>query len=111
MKWTEEALITRYKQLDLDENQILQRKIRKQICAKKESFKRKTVWGLCAAGAMAAIVLAILQLTPHQPTYLPDPAAFNRMQFAFYRELALPGQDLGISYDDFSQEDSPSKRS
>lgn len=104
MKWAEDKLITRYQQVDLDESKALQHKVYKQICAEKNSFKRKTVWGLCAAGVAVLVFLSIWQLTAHQSTYLPDPGEFNRMQFAFYRELALPGQDLGISYDDFPQE-------
>ena len=101
MKWNEEMLQTRYQQMDLDRNNVLENKMYRQICAKKNSFKRKTVWGLCAAGATAAVLIIVLQVIPHTPTYLPDPGAFDRMQFAFYRELAVPGQDLGISYEDF----------
>ena len=101
MKWDEKSLHERYLQIDLDENDFLQRKIYEQICAKKHSFKRNMIGGLCAAGAAAAVLIAVWLFLPHKTTYLPDPAAFDRMQFAFYRELALPGQDLGISYDDF----------
>ena len=103
MKWTDEQIQARYAQVDLDEKNILEQKMYGQICARNNSFKRKTVWGLCAAGAAAAVLMAVLQFLPqHEPTYRPDPGAFDRMQFAFYRELALPGQDLGISYDDFA---------
>jgi hypothetical protein len=109
MKWTDEQIQARYAQMDLDENEILQHRIHEQICAKKSSFKRKTVWGLCAAGIAAAVLIIIGQFIPQQPAYLPSPAEFTQMQFAFYRELALPGQDLGISYDDFPQDSSPAR--
>ena len=33
---------------------------------------------------------------------LAKPQRTKPYVFAFYRELALPGQDLGISYDDFA---------
>ena len=54
------------------------------------------------AASMIIIALVVWQMYPAEPAYLPNPNEFNRMQFAFYRELALPGQDLGISYDDFA---------
>ena len=104
MKWTEQQVRQQYSTLDLDPNGALQRDVLEQICAKKISFKRKTVWGLCAAGAAALMAVVVWQTLDQSPAYLPNPGEFNRMQFAFYRDLALPGQDLGISYDDFPQE-------
>ena len=101
MKLSEEKLANLCQEVDLDPQCHLQYKIQNQICAKKYSFKRKTVWA-CSAVLMA--VSAVLFWWPRTSSpYLPDPAEFNRKNFAFYRDLALPGQDLGISYADFTQ--------
>ncbi len=103
MKWTDEQMKKQYQALDMDPTGVLQQQIREQIGARRTSFQRKTVWGLCSAMAMAALVaVAVWQGMAQRPTYLPNPREFDRMQFAFYRELALPGQDLGISYEQLS---------
>ena len=91
-----------YQGLDFDTNGAMQHRIWTQICAKNTSFKRKTVWSLCSAAAAVLIAVFVWQMLPAETSYLPSPDEFNRMQFDFYRELALPGQDLGISYDDFA---------
>ena len=91
-----------YQGLDFDTNGALQRRIWTQICAKKTSFKRSTVWRLCTVATAILLAVIVWQIYPVKSSYLPDPNEFNRMQFAFYRELAMPGQDLGISYDDFA---------
>ena len=92
----------KYQGLDFDSTGALQHRIWTQICAKKTSFKRKTVWILCSATATILLAVFVWQLLPTKDPYLPSPHEMDRMQFAFYRELALPGQDLGISYDDFA---------
>ncbi len=91
-----------YQGLDFDKGGNLQRQIWTQICAKQTSFKRRTVWSLCSALAAVLIAVFIWKMLPAKTSYLPNPNEMNRMQFAFYRELALPGQDLGISYDEFA---------
>ena len=91
-----------YQGLDFDTTGILQRRIWTQICAKNTSFKRRTVWRLCTVATAILVAVVIWKMYPAESAYLPNPNEFNRMQFAFYRELALPGQDLGISYDDFA---------
>ncbi len=101
MRFSDEKIKTYYQQMDLDPQQKLQTKIHEQICAKKDSFKRKTVWGLSAACVVAALVMLAVWFSAPDTPYWPDPQEMDRMNFAFYRELALPGQDLGISYDDF----------
>lgn len=100
MKYTEQMLARRYRQMDLDPCRILQDKTYERICAKNHSFKRKAVWVMSAACAACVLALAVWWPRAADGPYLPDPAEFNRMNFAFYRDLALPGQDLGISYDD-----------
>lgn len=102
MKWTEEQMKQQYQALDMDPTGVLQQQIREQICARSSSFKRKTVWGLCSAAAMAVLIAVVWQATAQSPAYLPHPGEFDRMQFAFYRDLAFPGQDLGISYEQLS---------
>ncbi len=102
MKFSEQQLIQSYQQLDPDPQQVLQDKLYQQICAKKHSFKRKTVWGLCAVCAAVVMVVCVYMFRPAEPPYLLDPADFNQMNFALYRELALPGQDLGISLEELS---------
>ena len=91
-----------YQGLDFDQSGNLQRRIWTQICAKQTSFKRRTVLSLCSALAAVLIAVFVWEMLPAKASYLPSPGEMNRMQFAFYRELALPGQDLGISYDDFA---------
>ena len=91
-----------YQGLDFDTNGELQRRIWAQICAKNTSFKGRTVWSLCSALAAVLIAVFVWEMLPTKASYLPSPNELDRMQFAFYRELALPGQDLGISYDDFA---------
>ena len=91
-----------YQGLDFDQSGALQRRIWTQICAKNTSFERRTVWGLCSVLAAILIAVFVGELLPTKTSYMPSPNEMNRMQFAFYRELALPGQDLGISYDDFA---------
>ncbi len=108
MKISEQELLQQYRQMDLDPQQVLQDKVYQQICAKKYSFKRKTVWGFSAACAAALAVMCVWLLQPAETPYLPDPAEFDRMNFAFYRELALPGQDLGISESELSSRSFPS---
>lgn len=90
-----------YQGLDFDVNGTLQRRIWTQICAKNTSLKRKTVWKLCTIAAAILIAVTVWHVHFAKSAYLPSPNEFNCMQFAFYRELALPGQDLGISQDDF----------
>ena len=102
MKWTEEQIKQQYQTLDMDPTGVLQQQIRAQICARRTSFKRKTVWGLCSAMAMVLLAVIVWHTWEQSPAYLPNPREFDRMQFAFYRELALPGQDLGISYEELS---------
>lgn len=102
MKLSEQEMENLYRSMDLDPAGVLQQKTFQQICAKKTSFKRKTVWGLSFACAAACVWLLIgVWQNAKDVSYLPDPAEFNRMNFAFYRDLALPGQDLGISLEDF----------
>ena len=91
-----------YQTLNFDTEGILKRRIWAQICAKESSFKRTTV-RVCLAAAAIVLAVIVWQMRPTKPAYLPSPDELNRMQFNFYRELALPGQDLGISYDDFAQ--------
>ena len=91
MKWDEEQISEVYQQIDADETGQIQHRIYEQICAKKHSFKRKTIWGLGVV-AVAAIVFIVVGLPRLQePLYLPNPADFNRMNFAFYRDLADDG--------------------
>ena len=103
-KWTEQQLKQQYSTLDLDPKGALQQDVLEQICARNTSFKRKTIWGVCTACVAVVVALIAWHSLDQTPAYLPNPGELNRMQFAFYWELALPGQDLGISYDDFSQE-------
>ncbi len=108
MKISEQELLQQYRRMDLDPQQVLQDKVYQQICAKKYSFKRRLVWGFSAACA-AALAVAFMWLSqPAASPYLPDPAEFDRMNFTFYRELALPGQDLGISEAELSARSLPS---
>ena len=104
MKWTEQQVKQQYSTLDLDPNGALQRDVLEQICAKNTSFKRRTIWGVCTACAVIVMAVIAWQTLTPAPAYLPDPGEFSRARFAFYRDLALPGQDLGISYDDLPQE-------
>lgn len=103
MKWSEETIYKTYEQLDADETGTVQRRIYNQICAKQPSFKRRTIWGACVAVAACAVFLTCWLPTQQAPAYLPNPAAFDCMQFAFYRELALPGQNLGVSLEELTQ--------
>ena len=62
-----------------------------------------------SAACAAALAVAFMWLSqPAASPYLPDPAEFDRMNFTFYRELALPGQDLGISEAELSARSLPS---
>ncbi|MBO4675804.1 MAG: hypothetical protein J5601_06965 [Elusimicrobiaceae bacterium] len=90
MKWDEKKISEVYQQIDADETGQIQRRIYEQICAKKHSFKRKTIWGLGIAAAVIAFIAVGLPLL-QEPPYLPNPADFNRMNFAFYRDLAYDG--------------------
>ncbi len=104
MKWTEQQVKQQYSTLDLDPNGALQQHTLQQICAKDTSFKRRAIWGVCTTCAVIVMAIIAWQALTPAPAYLPDPGEFSRARFAFYRDLALPGQDLGISYEDFSQE-------
>lgn len=103
MKWNEKGIYKMYGELDADENKTVQRRIYNQICAKKTSFKRKTIWGACAVAGVCVVFLICWLPIQRTSAYLPNPAEFNRMQFAFYRELALPGQNLGISLEELKE--------
>lgn len=92
-----------YQELDFDTEGNLQRRIWTQISTKNNSFKERTVWRICIVATTLLIAVIVWQTLPAKSSYLPNPDELNRMQFDFYRELALPGQDLGISYDDFAQ--------
>jgi len=94
-----------YQALNFDINGTLKRRIWAEICAKENSFKRTTVRRFCIVAAAVLLAVIAWQMLPAKPAYMPRPDELNRMQFDFYRELALPGQDLGISYDDFAQKE------
>jgi len=103
MKWSNEEICKMYEALDAGDNKEVQRRIYNQICAKKTSFKRKTIWGACAAAGVCVVFFTWWLPLQRTPAYLPNPAEFNRMQFAFYRELALPGQNLGVSLEELKE--------
>ena len=88
MKWDEKQISEAFQQIDADETEQIQRRIYEQICAKEHSFKRTIIWGLgIVAAAVIAFVVVGLPRFQESP-YLPSPAEFDRMNFAFYQDLA-----------------------
>ena len=87
MKWDEKQISDAYQQIDADETGQIQHRIYEQICARKHSFKRKIMWGLGVAAVVIVFVAMGLSLF-QEPLYLPSPAEFDRMNFAFYQDLA-----------------------